>query len=255
MLGAIAESASAFVGRRRAARNPQVYFEFWAAEGTPDLVFFEFDAAELAHREEVGLGPVTGYSDVMVLAALRARPLGISELASQVMMSPAHLRRTVLPGLAQRSWVVQAVDRRWMSPIPIRPLASWIAAIEAKRRDWKRALAQADRYRRFANRVVVVLDAAAAVQPALVQATSDGRVGVATLSAATGRIRPLLLPAWKPARISAEFILAGEQAYSMRRAGVHSGVVLPVFGRTLTAQDRPDPRLTAPVPAERRAAI
>ena len=243
MLGAIAASPLPLVGRRRARRNPEVLFEFWAAQGTPDLVFLEFDQGELDRRTTLGLGPVTGYTEVAVLAALRAHPLDVWQIAERVGVTAAHLRRSVLGCLADLGWVAQGADRRWSSPEPIAPLARWILAVEAKRRDWGRALAQADRYRRFANRSVVVVDATLAPASALDRARQDGEVGLALLARSTGVIKPLHLPAWKAPRSRLEFLLAGEQALSMRNQGLRSGPIAPVFGRLLTATTGLDPRL------------
>lgn len=243
MLGAIAASPSPLVGRRRGRREPQVFFEFWAAQGTPDLVFLEFDPAEIARRTELGLAPVTGYSEVAVLAALRRGPLNVWELAARVSITPAHLRRSILASLREQGWVVETADRSWATPEPIAPVARWILAVEAKRRDWSRALVQADRYRRFANRSVVVVDATVASASALVRARADGEVGLALLAKHSGRVEPLYLPPWKPPRSRLEFILAGEQAFSMMTAGIRSGPIVPVFGRILMATVGPDPRM------------
>lgn len=243
MLAAIAASPSPLVGRRRGSRDPAVFFEFWAAQGTPDLVFLEFDQAALERRAQLGLGPVSGYTEVAVLTALRGRPLNVWELAARVQVTAAHLRRSVLGPLEDLGWVVHGTDRRWASPEPIAPLARWIVAVEAKRRDWGRAFDQADRYRRFANRSIVVVDATLAPATALQRARRDGEVGLALLARSSGRIEPLHLPAWKAPRSRSEFILAGEQALSMQNAGVRSGPILPVFGRLLTATSGTDPRL------------
>jgi hypothetical protein len=248
MLGAIAQSPAALVGRRRADRSPDVFFEVWAASGTPDIVFVEFDQLELDRRGELGLAAVTGYSEVAILVALRAAPLTVWELADRVSMTPAHLRRTILPSLAERSWVIQSTDRRWRTPEPLLPVARWILAIEAKRRDWARALAQADRYRRFANRAVVVVDAAMSTESALGRVRPQGEIGLAVVARDSGRVTPLLLPPWRPPRSRLEFTLVAEQVLSMREAGARSGPILPVFGRVLTATTGPDPRLE-PVPA------
>lgn len=219
MLAAIAASPSPLVGRRRGSRDPAVFFEFWAAQGTPDLVFLEFDQAALERRAQLGLGPVSGYTEVAVLTALRGRPLNVWELAARVQVTAAHLRRSVLGPLEDLGWVVHGTDRRWASPEPIAPLARWIVAVEAKRRDWGRAFDQADRYRRFANRSIVVVDATLAPATALQRARRDGEVGLALLARSSGRIEPLHLPAWKAPRSRSEFILAGEQALSMQNAG------------------------------------
>lgn len=246
MLGAIARAPAALAGRRRASRNPQVLFEFFGAAGTPDVVFLEFDEDELERREELGLVPVLNYNAIAVLIALSAGPLGVRALSEAVGMTSAHLRRAILPDLEARTWLDHS-GREWRCREPIQPLARWIVAVEAKRRDWRRALAQAERYRSFANRAVVVLDAAANLRPARELAESQTGVGLASLDARSGRIEPLLLPRWQRAGSERDYVWAGEQAYHMRRLGALSGPVLPVFGRTLLATNGSDPRLTGGV--------
>jgi hypothetical protein len=242
MLGPIARAPAALAGRRRASRNPQVLFEFFGAAGTPDVVFLEFDEHELERRDSLGLAPVLNYNAIAVLLALSTGPLDVRALSEGIGMTRAHLRRTILPDLEARAWLEHA-GREWRTLERIRPLARWIVAVEAKRRDWRRAVAQAERYRSFANRAVVVLDAAANLQPVRELARSQTAVGLASLDTRRGRVEALLLPPWQRAASERDYVWAGEQAYHMRRSGVPSGPVLPVFGRTLLATNGPDPRL------------
>lgn len=244
MLTAIARSPAVLAGRRRGARKPEVLFEFFGASGTPDVVFLEFDREELERRERLELAPVRNYSEVDVLLALGKQSLSVRALGEIVGLTPGHLRRATLPGLQAAGWV-HTDGRLWFCPEPIRPLARWIVAIEAKRRDWRRALDQANRYRRFANRAIVVLDATANLDAARQQAELEGGLGLASVDSHRQRLRPLVLPRWQPPSSFLEFVWAGEQAYLMRRAGAVSGPVLPVFGRMLVATEGNDPRFGA----------
>jgi hypothetical protein len=245
MLAAIARSPMALAGRRRGGRSPDVLFEFFGAEGTPDVVFLEFDYDEVDRRDALALGPVLNFNAIAVLMTLAQGPLSVRELSEVVRLTPGHLRRAILPELEASFWV-RREGRGWRSPEPIKPLARWIVAVEAKRRDWRRALVQAERYRRFANRAVAVLDASANLHHAREHAASRGAVGLARLDAKRGRVEPLLMPRWHRAASELEFIWAGEQAYQMRRSGAVSGPVLPVFGRMLLATNGPDPRVCGP---------
>jgi hypothetical protein len=251
MLAPIARAPSALAGRRRAARRPQVLFEFFGAEGTPDIVFLEFDAQELRRRDELDLPPVRNYNEVAVLLALGDGALSAHDLSTRIGVTAAHLRRAILPTLDRQGWVEQA-DGLWSSPEPLRPLAKWIVAIEAKRRDWRRAMEQAQRYRRFANRAVAVLDASTNLAAARAHAESDGRIGLASIDVDLQKLQAIVLPKWHPPSSPLEFVWAGEQAYLMRRTGVVSGPILPVFGRLLVASDGADPRLVD-VPTARSA--
>lgn len=242
MLGPIARAPSALTGRRRAARQPQVLFEFFGAEGTPDVVFLEFDAAELRRRDDLALPPVRNYHEVAVLLALGHGPLTARQLAEHAGITAAYLLRAILPALLEHGWI-ERDGRTWSSPQPLRPLAKWIVAIEAKRRDWRRALEQAHRYRRFANRAVAVLDASVNLTAARKEAEADGRIGLASLDPERQKLEAIVLPKWHRPSNALEFVWAGEQAYLMRRAGAVSGPVLPVFGRMLVASYGADPRL------------
>lgn len=243
MLAAIARAPVVLAGRRRARRAPEVLFEFFAAEGTPDIVLLEFDADELERRDRLGLGPVLNYNAVAALLVLGAGPRSTAELAQATRVTGAHLRRTILPELVEAGWVTRP-DGLWQSPVPIRPLARWIVAVEAKRRDWRRAIGQAQRYRRFANRVVVVLDASANLPSAHAALAAFGDIGLASVDAKNGRLRPVVVPPWQRATSERDRVLAGEHAYCMRGLGVSSGPVAPVFGRILLATNGEDPRIS-----------
>lgn len=246
MLSAIARAPVALAGRRRGGRGPQVLFEFFGAEGSPDVVFLEFDEVEVARRESLGLCPVLGYRAIAILLALAERPCSVAELAAAAGVGVAYLKRSLLPELEEGGWV-RREGGAWVSPHPIRPLARWILAVEAKRRDWRRATEQAERYRRFANRTVVVLDAAANLEAAQAHVEARGAVGLVSLDVEGGRLRPLVVPKWHRASRARDFVWAGEQAYDMRRRRVTSGPVPLVFGRLLVATDGRDPRLVEPV--------
>ncbi len=105
MLAAIARVPAALAGRRRGTRNAEVMFEFFGAEGTPDIVFLEFDQAELARREALRLEPVLNFNAVAVLLALRDYERSARELAEALNLSGAHLQRAILPDLERRGWL------------------------------------------------------------------------------------------------------------------------------------------------------
>lgn len=72
---------------------------------------------------------------------------------------------TILRRFAELKYCVRARRKgewmKWKQPIP---LVNEIVAIEAKLRDWKRALAQADRHLDYAHRSWVLLDASRATR-------------------------------------------------------------------------------------------
>ena len=241
MLGPISQRVRAMVGRRRADRGPAVLFEFVVLDGVADIVMLELDSRLVEQRESWGLTPVIDEGSVRLLAALRTGPRPASALALEVGMSRRVVSQVVLPRLALAGWVQRGPDRSWTSARAYQPLARWIVAIEAKRREWRHAVWQARRYRRFANRSIAVLDASTNLTSATEAIRTQTQVGLARLDSG-GRMETLHLPPWGPPYSEVEFALAGERAWAMTREGRASGSLAPVFGRMLLATRGADPR-------------
>lgn len=87
---------------------------------------------------------------------------------------------------------------RWIKVRQPRPLVSQIYAIEAKLRDWRRALSQAARYRAFAHQAWVLLDEAS-VKPAVARLDRfiGLNVGLASIST-DGRFHRYHVPEKRP---------------------------------------------------------
>jgi len=242
MLDPIARGLHAVLGSRQ-RHEPEVLFEFDVSEGVADIVALQFNGEAVARREFACLGPVVDRLSVQTLVALRNGPLALADLARAAGLSSGYLRRVVLPRLGDEGWVRKTPDRGWESPVVHRPLARWILAVEAKRRDWRTAFWQADRYRRFANRTVVILDAAANIDAARHARGQFAEIGLATVTAETGVIQALHLPGWRTASSATDFALAGERAWEMHLTGARTRSLRPVFGRQLLATGGGDPRL------------
>lgn len=242
MLLPISRSTHALAGRRRARRGPSVFYEFGVAEGLADVVLLEFDEAAIERRYMGGLEPVLGHLAIRTLWRLDQGAASTTHIAASLGASVDHLRRRTLPELALAGWLRRDEDGDWVMQAALEPLARWIIAIEAKRRDWRSALHQAQRYRRFANRSVAILDATTGLSAAIDTIAARPDIGLARLASSGGRVESIHLPPWLAPRSPAEFILAGELAWSMRREGRVSGPIEPVYGRVLDPTRGADPR-------------
>jgi hypothetical protein len=222
--------------------KPNLLYEFDVAAGVADIVAVEFDHRAVARRDFAGLDPVVEGLAVRVLVALRSGPMPTSELAEAAGVSVGHLRRAVLAPLAEASWVIKSRDGSWETPVQHQTLIRRAIAVEAKLRDWRTAIWQASRHRRFANLTIVVLDASTKTDAALAAVEHFRDVGLATVAAATGEVEMLYMPDWRLPMSPTEFALAGERAWEMRQAGRRSRRPALVFGRELRATRGADPR-------------
>jgi hypothetical protein len=244
MLAPIAASARLFLSRHRRQRGFDVFYELPVGHGIADVVIVQFDHDILNRRYEAGVGPVEDYLAVQALLALQHAPSSTtSELAGALRISVDHLRRAILPRLAEIGWITRAGTRSWALRIPFQSLARGILAIEAKRRAWQSAASQARRYLRFANQVFVVLDAATLPARAADAQASPTGIGMATVEAGSTRVQLLRAPPWRRPLSQAEFALCAERAWMLAMRGQRSGPLEPVFGVQRLATAAPDPRL------------
>lgn len=154
--------------------------ELQTANGVPDLVLFTQDSgksrfktvAELPERFAFlagkGVLPSSfGFADIKKIT-------GLSESGSRDL-----LRRFERLNLIRKG----ATAGRWGIKHSMTPPIVQICAIEAKRKEWRKALYQASRYQDFAHQTWVLLDAAS-VSPALTALDTFKRlnVGLATIN-------------------------------------------------------------------------
>jgi len=131
-----------------------VFFEFGAPYGIPDIVFATFSDEANAARDDA---TYTERRDAAVLLALHERrslPLNAvaartGYVTSSVASTLASLRELDAVEQSARGW-------RRLAPCPSRLKSA--VAVELKLRDWRRALDQAARYRAFADKTFVVVD-------------------------------------------------------------------------------------------------
>ena len=220
----------------------EVLFEVPCSAGVPDLVLLNIDDEAMTTRR--GTVPLQEPVDIRVMLALDTAPsrfLGIQDLATATRVSGSHLRRRVIPRMVEGGHV-EAMDSGWRSVYGWRSLARRIVTLEAKRRDWRRGLAQATRHSAVADEAWLVLDAGAYRSAELHRdwfLTYD--VGLASLSV-SGTLTMSVVPKVNRSRQLQRELLV-ERSLGLYLQGLSSGPLPRVFGSVLVASTGDDPRL------------
>lgn len=214
----------------------EVFSEVPAVHGVPDLAAVRFDQGAIERRRSAGVRPLTTDTEVRAVAALGPGPTCIRDLASRLRMTHDYVRRAIIPLLAERGWVFLSDDQ-----VALRPDAAWVSrrvvTVEAKLRDWQRAIAQARRQQLSADAAYIALDSQACrnIENDLGR-ISDSGVGVISVSAETGVSRVLIRPRVVPRRLTfVGRMLVAERCLEMWDRGEREGQIYPVFGWTQTA--------------------
>lgn len=234
MIPVISAALPAMSFGRTTVGEVEVFTEVPAVFGIPDLTAIRFDFAAIAARVEAGVRPLATDAEVRVALALEAQPATISELARGAGYSASYVRRAVLPMLTENGWVTRGDDGDFRRAPAARWVSKRIVTVEAKLRDWSRALGQARRQRLSADAAYIALDMTA-VKPIRdsLDRIAAGGIGVIGVDAASGRSRVLVRPA--PVRSSDSRVgrmLIAERCLEMWQRGERSGQVYPVFGWT-----------------------
>lgn len=222
----------AFGHRFRA--DVEIFTEVPAVHGRPDVVGVRFDTRVLRVRMLAGVLALSGDAEVRAVQALGSRGAEIGEIAARIGMSRDYVRRSVVPLLSDLGWIVRDADR-----IVRRPEAQWagrrVVTVEAKLKDWRRALAQARRQKHSADAAYIALDAlsSARVAPHTRQ-IAEGGIGVLTVHPESGRVQLLARPSLSSGHATAVGrALLAERALEMMNRGTREGQISPVFGWTL----------------------
>jgi hypothetical protein len=236
----------------------EIFFEIQTLHGIVDILFVIPETETIAQRESSGISAVTDTAQVatlMGLTALRAirgqaaTGATASSLKSFVPVSPAHLKRRILPGLAASGWVEKLGDETWVVrceyKIPLRK----IIAIEVKRGEWRRALNQAAPHTHFADAAFVALDAVRVPSlDRLEPAFSHAGVGLITVAnwaprSASSGLDIMIRPQYH-ARSGLSRAVVAERVVALRATGMPSGPVGHVFGKFITTSvGTGDPRM------------
>lgn len=232
-----ADLASGLPGHR--SQNAHVLFEVPTAAGVPDVLRVAFDPAQLRRRAELGLAPVVDLTALRVLLATSNGPVALYMAARAARVTTAHLRRTVVPTLVEAGWLLplkRRGDQMLVRPrLKYRPLTRSVVTVEAKRNDWRSAIAQARRHQGCADRAYIAIDAATpGPLLRLARDLSAAGIGLVTVSAETITAELVTRPAaWLPHTDEQQLI--GERAWSLVLQGRTCWDTFDVFGRDLTA--------------------
>ncbi len=230
-----ADLAAGLPGHR--SQNAHVLFEVPAVAGVPDVLRVAFHAARLRNRARLGLGPVIDITALRVLLATGDGPRPLAGVAQAARVTSAHLRRAVVPALAEAGWLTPLEGRGDQTPVVpavcYRSLVRSLVTVEAKRRDWRGAIVQARRHQSCADRAYIAIDVASSARlTELAGALSEAGIGVLTVSADTDSARLVTRPVAGFPHVD-EHSLMGERAWSLVLAGRNTWDTFTVFGRDL----------------------
>lgn len=212
----------------------EVFSEVPAVHGVPDLVGIRFDQARLKSRIESGVRPLSTDAEVRVAMAI-GDGCEIRAVGDRAGLSNEYARRNMLPLLTDLGWI----ESDGVGVVRRRPEAQWVAGrvvtIEAKLRDWRKALVQARRQRLSGDAAYIAVDALAmqGLSPYLARLAEEG---IGAIAVDAERERAVVLS--RPVRIGGTRREAGrnllsERCLGMLDRGTHEGQIYPVFGWTL----------------------
>ncbi len=222
--------------------DAETLFEVGSTSGIPDAVLVDIDHHALQDRN--GAGPLDELIDVRVMLSFAQRsnaPMSSADIAVEVEVSEAHLRRRVLPRMADLGHLI--VDgRHWNSAYTYQTLARRLVTVEAKLRDWRKGLRQASRHSLVADQAWLLVDARYVMSASQhVRSFEAFGVGLAALST-DGGLHQVVAPRSAQRSTSGRELLA-ERAVALHSAGLTSGPLPLVFGVYRVASTGADPRL------------
>jgi len=154
-----------------------------------DVVLAHLELDALRSRLNVGCARPLSRPQLVVLRAVRC-DCGTSAraLASRLRGQEKTVQKT-LHSLEQLGYLERHVSGSYRRRLGLRPIASRFISIEAKRSDWRAALAQAAAHTRFANESYVAFDAAYSTRFRKAQRHFEAMgIGLLALDADTGEL-------------------------------------------------------------------
>lgn len=157
-----------------AHRGVVIVSEMTGPFGIPDVTALVGDPARLTARLASPIAPLLNEVDAGVVAVARPRlALSPHDLAAALEWPEETVRRR-LPLLLRSGALVAAAADRYVRDEALQPLGR-LYAVEAKVRDWRKAMRQVRTYRLWADNYVLVTGrlATSARQEAMAQVTAD----------------------------------------------------------------------------------
>lgn len=187
-----------------------------------DVVLVSFDAGALASREASGITPIVDWTTLGCVLACRKAARTNRELAALLAVSDSTARRATALAVAAGALVPDG--NAFVTNPEWRPAPRRLVALELKLRDWPHGLAQAVRYRNWADTSWLVLGATDGSN-----AVDDARaagVGLARLGA-DGSARVFLKPRRQNGFDGRVRAWIGEQALLQAEAATAAAVRAP----------------------------
>ncbi|WP_454137774.1 hypothetical protein [Microbacterium paulum] len=220
--------------RHESTSPVEIFSEVPAVHGVPDLAGIRFDFQRIAERAALGIRPLTTDSEVRAVLAVGNGAVTTREVADRTRMSPDYVRRAVAPLLIEQGWVEWDDDGRLRRRAGAQWVGKRVVTVEAKLRDWRRALTQARRQQLSADAAYIALDASAVGRVAEhLSEIARGGVGVISVDCDLQRARVLVRPTVKQdSRRAVGRALLAERSVEMMLRGTREGQIYPVFGWT-----------------------
>ncbi|WHE35166.1 hypothetical protein [Microbacterium sp. BDGP8] len=220
---------------RHESNSPvEVFSEVPAVHGVPDLAGVRFDFERIAARAARGVRPLTTDAEVRAVLAVGDATLTTREIADRTRMSSDYVRRAVAPLLIEQGWMEWTEENRLRRRQGAQWVGKRVVTVEAKLRDWRRALTQARRQQLSADAAYIALDASTVsrVTDHLAEIARGG-VGVIAVDCDQQRARVLVRPNTTPdSRRAVGRALLAERSLEMMLRGTREGQIYPVFGWT-----------------------
>ena len=180
-----------------------------SADGIADIVLARVNPDTLLRRRRSKITPVLQYVSCSVLAALQSRgPLSLSELRGMTRYSTDYLRRKVLRGMIADSLVRREGPNYALTGLFSSPIDE-IIAIELKLGNWRRAVYQASRYHRFADRSYVAMALEGSIRDRITEAVANTELGL--MFVADGQVTTVLEASEQEPRSNTDRIFVSEQ--------------------------------------------
>jgi hypothetical protein len=139
-----------------AHRGLRVILETAGPFGIPDVVAVVGPLGLLNRRLKLNVPPLLNEIDAGIVASATPKAgRSASALSSLLGWSEDTVQRRI-PGLVRRGALVRVADDRYVRPRDLQPVGR-LYAIEAKVRDWRRALRQGRRYGVWCDSYVIVM--------------------------------------------------------------------------------------------------
>lgn len=154
--------------------------------GAPDLL--AADVRDLRQRMDDGIKPVLQLDQLALLEQIRHGSMARAQIEALTSMRWQDYERRVLDQLLQDELIIfDGVEGRWSVGRSLSVPYAGLVAVEMKLRDSRRALAQAMRYRAFANESFVALPQSR-VDSVLIDTCRNRGIGLLAVGAARAHV-------------------------------------------------------------------